>query len=618
MNAVLQKIISVPDKVGKLMEQRKWVLPSFLSLVLFALAIWGIGDFNQLLLYDDEFGYWMASAYLTGTDWTSVGSGIPYYSYGYGFLILTPIRLIFSSPAVMYRAAIVANGLLLVGSYWIARNVSRQLFEDANQMLIDVVCFVVMLYPSNLVFSHIAWAECTLVFVFWVFVWLSLKVIKTPSMMNHIGLAAVVMCLYVVHQRTLAVAIATVMVMVWCFCVDKSRRKNIIAFAVAMVVLMVIHKLIKTDLLNEYYFNNLKVDKNELGGQGDKIAAIFTVDGFKIFLESFVGKWFYLFAATLMMAWWSAETLFRNAFVGVKNTYESVKKDKKKKQVREVSVDICFWYAWLLLAFGGNFMIAAIYMQGGGRNDMLLYGRYTEYMIGVYFVMGVMAFLKDEKWIFKATAYVLMTIVCGWICQNVLNRDNATAYQAYHSISTSLFLQKGVSAQGAVLGFACMSIAISMFVMLLMKAQPWKKTDWVRKCLIVGPIVCMFVTTAYNLVFTTITEKQLLRIVNIQNVVSWIDIVDDDMSQNVYYLSNTESRYWSESFQFLLAEKPLTVIHSDEVDLEEDAFYLVGNGFLDWEGFDDNFYCIKESNQFALVVNKYGELAENARMIKGE
>ena len=614
MNKALQKISNGTQNIEKLMERRRWILPSILSVVLFLVAIWGIENFNQLLLYDDEFGYWMASAYLTGTDWTSVGSGIPYYSYGYGFLVLTPIRLLFSNPSTMYQAAIVVNALLLVASYWIARNVTKQLFADVNWALVDVVCFVVMLYPSNIVFSHIAWAECTLVFVFWVFVWLSLRVIKAPTLYNHIGLACVVMGLYVVHQRTLAVAIATVMVMAWCFYVDKSRRKNILVFAGVMVVLMVVHTLIKTDLQNTFYLNNIKIEKNELEGQTEKIASIFTGEGFVLFLESVVGKWFYLFSATFMMAWWSAEYLFKNAFSHVTDALKNAKSKKKK----EINVDTTFWYMWVLLAFGGSFMIEAIYMIGGGRNDMLLYGRYVEHMIGIYFIIGIFAFLRDEKWINKAVSYVFITIICGWICQNVLNRDNATAYQAYHSISTSLFLEKGVSASGAVLGYATLSIAISLFVMLLIKGQKWKRVEWMRRTLIVCPILLLFVNIAFDMIFGVMTEKQLLRIVNIQNIVGWVEQVDDELEHKVYYCSDTESRYWSESFQFLLEDNPITVIKSTDIDVDEDAFYIVGRNYVQLDGFDDYFYCIKESNQFALIINKYGELAETAKEIKGE
>ena len=619
MNAIVQKVSNISEKTGEIMERKSWILPSILSVVLFVMAVWGIGNFNQLLLYDDEFGYWAASAYLTGTDWKSVTSGIPYYSYGYGFLILTPIRLIFSSTTLMYQAAIAANGLLLVASYWIARTVAGQLFEETNRVLLDIVCFVVMLYPSNLVFSHIAWAECLLVFVFWVFVWTSLRVIRKPSIANHIGLAAVTMGLYVVHQRTIAIPIATVMVLLWQFVIDKSRRKYIIAFAVVFAVLMGLHCFIKTDLINTYYDNNSKMDLNNMEGQTVKLKAIFTWTGFWDLVKSMLGKWFYLFVATLMMAWWGAGELFRQAASYREMAFPKKKKQRTKKlsDLSSLSGELSLWYTWLLLAFAGNFMVAAIYMGIGGRNDTLLYGRYTEYMIGIYFVTGVIVFLKDEKWLSKAMIYMQITLFCGWYCQNILNKLNITAYQFYHSVCTSPFLEKGSKAEGAVLGFAFQGFAISVLLMLILKMKSWKSFDWVKGASVALSVAVMFSCISYPQVFGVMSEKQDLRISNITSIISKIDWLDEDASQKVYFFKDTESRYWSESFQFLMKDTPLAVISSEEINLEEDAFYIVGNGFLSSKEFKEQFYCVHKSNQFALIVNTSGELAQKARGLTG-
>lgn len=613
MNAVIKKVSmkckTIYRKAGARLKKPDWILPAVLSVILYALATRGIGYFNQLLLYDDEFGYWTASAYLTGTDWKSVASGIPYYSYGYGFLILTPIRLLFSSTETMYQAAIVANALLLVGSFWIARGVAGKLFGDMKQAALDVICFVVMTYPSNLVFSHIAWAECLLVFLFWVFVWLSMRVIERPSIWNHLGSAVLVWGLYVVHQRTIAVVIATVMVMVWCFVIDKSRRRNIVVFGAALAVLFVVHRFIKQDLIDEYYFNNLRVAMNNLEGQTEKLTGMFTGEGFLNLIKSMMGKWFYLFVATLMMAWWGAEALFKHGKEYGKNSWAAI----KKHAVADFSKDRQLWYTWLLLAFAGNFMVAAIYMGIGGRNDMLVYGRYTEYMIGIYFIIGVVTFLRDEKWLSKTMMYVPITLVCGWFCQQILDANNSTTYQAYHSICTSLFLEKDYSAQGALLEFAVGGFAFSTFLMLMLRAKPWKKFDWVRIGVVVMSIVVLFSFISYRMVSGVMTDKQCLRIVNIRNLVSWIEAIDEDAEQKVYYCKDTESRYWSESFQFLLKERPLTVISSDEIEVEEDAFYIVGLDFLATYDFDEEYYCIKRSNQFALVVHADQELAATAR-----
>lgn len=614
MNVIVQRFTNICRKAGEILERRSWILPSLLSVVLLAMAVWGVENFNQFLLYDDEFGYWAASAYLTGTDWKSVTSGIPYYSYGYGFLILTPIRLLCYYTESMYQAAIIVNGLLLVGSYWIARNVAGQLFGDVNRAALDVICFVVMLYPSNLLFAHIAWAECTLVFVFWVFVWTSLRVINRPSLWNHIGLAAAAMGLYVVHQRTIAVAIATVMILAWQFAIDKERRKNIIAFAAVFVLLIVAHCLIKTDLIDDYYYNNTKVAINNLEGQTGKLAALFTGGGFIGFCKSMIGKWFYLFVGTLMMAWWGA-----GAFIGRFREYYRLVFPKKKSQKSEnPSGELSLWYTWLLLAFGGNFLVAAIYMGYGGRNDTLLYGRYTEYMIGIYCITGIISFLKDEKWLRKVIIYMQLTLVCGWFCQNILDKLNITSYQLYHSVCTSLFLENGGTVQGAVLAYAFGGFIFSTIIILILKSKPWKMLNWVKYGIVVISVILLFNFTAYRPIFGVMTEKQCLRIVNITNIVSRIEWLDDDIKRKIYYCKDTESRYWAESFQFLLKDRPLTVINSAEIDPGEDAFYIVGNAFLESEEFSDKFYCVKESNQFALVVKSDGELAAEAEERMGE
>ncbi|MDE7251405.1 MAG: hypothetical protein K2O32_00470 [Acetatifactor sp.] len=587
----------------------KWVFPGLLSVILFLVMSKDSQYFNQLLLYDDEFGYWAASAYLTGTDWRSVTSGIPYYSYGYGFLILTPIRLLFSSPDMMYFAALIVNSLLIVGSFWIARYVTGKLFEEMHWAAIDTICFLVMLYPSNIVFAHIAWAECLLVFMFWVFVWTSLRVITKPSVLNHIGIAAVAMGLYVVHQRSIAVAIATWMVMVWCFFADKGRRKKVAVFAVVFVALAVAHMFIKTDLVDTYYFNNIRVDVNNMGGQVEKITDIFSLDGFWELLQSIIGKWFYLFVATLMAAWWGAEFLFRKMGPYLKESFSQIKQHKKEGLVENLSL----WFTWLLLAFGGNFMVCAIYMKFGMRNDTLVYGRYNEYMIGIYFIIGVIAFLKDEKWLFKTMVYFTVALLCGWFVQSILDGLNLTAYQAYHSICTSLFLEKGSSVKGGIMAYTMMGLAVSTFAMLLVKAKPWRQFDWVRIGIALCPVIILFHVTAYTMISGTMMEKQNLRIINITYLVDKINQIDPEASKRVYYCSDTESRYWSESFQFHLKDTPLTVTTSSEIDPDSDDFYIVGNDFVHTVGFDEEFYCIKESYQFAVIVNADGELAQKAK-----
>jgi len=658
-------------------EGKWWILPAVLSVTIFALAAWGFWQFNQFLLFDDEFGYWTGSAYLTGTDWISISSGIPYYSYGYGFFILTPIRLLFPTGPLMYKAALVVNSLLLVGSFWIARYVTAQLFPKTDSAFRDIVCALCQVYPAYLVFSHIAWAECFLVFAFWVFVWLSLRVINKPSVLNHVGVAATVMLLYVIHQRTLAVAIATVMVMIWMFVTDPGRRSNVIVFGITMGVLMLTHSLIKTDLLDQYYHNrtqhyfvlaliplavmlvvglfyvdrkhrkillalgaigaavfafymflkfdfsdtytnNTRIYLNELSGQMNKLKSILTVQGFAHLIQSIMGKWFYLTMSSLLAMWWSAEAFGRKLI-----EYGGELKDKKKAhQLHKMETGMGVWYVWLLLTFVGSFMISAIYMIETNRNDVLLYGRYVEHMLGIYIIIGVMALTQDKNWLKKMGIYAAIGVVCGWICEKILDGLNMTTYQAYHCVYTAPFLEKGEPVDGGVWNFTIFAVIFCVIGVCILKAgsgsRGYKPKTFSWKLILPVGMTVMFCYIAYGLVFGTMAEKQELRVTNICAVADWLDKVDQGEGHKIYYCEDTESRYWSESFQFLLKDRPVTMIKSSDIDLTEEAFYLSGDGFVDFAGYQENMYCIRKSYQFAVSVPQGTELENRAKKLRGE
>ncbi|MBR1771744.1 MAG: hypothetical protein IJ747_06910 [Lachnospiraceae bacterium] len=693
-----QKKHAVGQGAGKGQGYVQWLFPILCSVVIFVLAIWGIDQFHQFLLFDDEFGYWTGSAYLTGTDWKSVASGIPYYSYGYGMLVLTPIRLLISSPPLMYKAAIVVNALFLVASFWLARYVTKQLYPDCAPLLRDGLCFLCQVYSCYLVFSHIAWAECLLVFAFWVFVWLSLRVIQKPGIWNHVGIAVNAVALYVIHQRTLSVIIATVMIMILLFVREKERRKDVIVFGMTLGGLLFLHSLLKTDLLGTYYqstmghsriilfaiaacvmalglffvdpkrrriliamaavalaggliyyltgartaapvADNARVQVNDFAGQLHKLRSIFTWDGFVSLFQSIVGKWFYLTMSTCLLIWWSMEKLFAQSIAYIRQLWaqrrpqdaaaaatgaakksaaapkKTGKKAGKKTKEQETVGELTVWYIWLLLMFLGNFMIAAIYMIDVTRNDILLYGRYTEHMLGIYIIIGAMVYLRDKYWVGKTMVYVCVAGISGVICEYVLDRLGLTSYQAYHSMYTSLFLQKDVPPYDAMYYFTAFGIGVSLAVLLLLRWRGPGKQTWIPRTLILVPLTVLFCKIAYGMVFDTMASKQDLRVYNIISLVEALQQVDGEAGNNIYYCRDTEARYWSESFQFLMPDTPVTVIDTTQVDPEEEAFYITGDDFVGVPGYAENFYCIGKSYQFAVSVGSDTELAKRARKL---
>lgn len=263
-------------------------------------------------------------------------------------------------------------------------------------------------------------------------------------------------------------------------------------------------------------------------------------------------------------------------------------------------------------------MILAIFMTGVHRNDILLYGRYVEHMIGIYLLIGIVSFLKDRRWLVKTLIYIPFVLGGAWFCQGVLDQYGVTEYQPYHSIWTSLFLKRDTLPHDAVWEFGVFGLLFCLALIVLLKLKLWKRLNGIKNAVVIAGVLFLSCHIAFGLVLGVMTEKQVLRKENILNIVVWIGFIDEDLSQNIYYCSDTEARYWSESFQFLLKEKPVTVIKTNEIDPEEDAFYIVGNDFLQSEGFYENYYCILKTHQFALIVDKDGELAKEAIAFKEE
>ncbi len=244
----------------------------------FAVIILGIGTYRirestMPVLLNDEYGYWSNSAYFTGSDWSSVTSKIPYYSYGYS-LVLALVRL-FSrwrglGWAEMYQLAQLVNVSFLVVGFFIAVQLCKRYMKNLNWIVRSMACFTVMVYGSNLFYAHITFTECTLNVVFWVFLYLMMRVIDQPGVVNHVGYAVTAFYIYTVHQRSLAILATSVLVVLYLRIVRKNTLKHTVAFGLAYYGCSLLHSVIKGMLQNVCYMGN------EPGGLADSLKYIFT------------------------------------------------------------------------------------------------------------------------------------------------------------------------------------------------------------------------------------------------------------------------------------------------------------------------------------------------------
>lgn len=244
-----------------------------LAVAIFIIGTYRIKESTMPILLDDEYGYWSNSAFFTGHNWSSITSKIAYYSYGYS-LVLAPIRLISGwlnlTWAEMYQLAQIVNVAFLIVGFFIAVQLCKRYMTNLNWAVRSMACFTVMVFGSNLFYAHITFTECTLTGVFWIFLYLMMKVIDKPNMANHALYAIVSFYIYTVHQRSLAVLITSVLVVLYLRLVRKNTLKNTAVFGISLYGCSLLHAMIKGTLQEVCYKGNA------YGGVQDSLQYIFT------------------------------------------------------------------------------------------------------------------------------------------------------------------------------------------------------------------------------------------------------------------------------------------------------------------------------------------------------
>lgn len=647
------------------------VVLAIFSVAIYLIASNGYVNFNQPTLFDDEFGYWLGSAYLMGDDWSEVAKYTAYYSYGYGFLIGAPLRLFFSQ-AFVYNAAIQVNALLLVVSFLIACYMSGKLIPQIKDYYRFVFCFVLCIYPSYIVFSHMTLAECLLIFLFWVFVWLSHRVMAKPTYLNHAALGLLIVMLYAVHQRTFAVIIATILVLFVLYTVEWEKRLYLVCFYGVFVLAFLGHCYIKADLLQRYhgvnpgsnktiyvllivgaiylgllylpkkiiqklipiafvlvciglfwlgtrflYSNNAvaltHVTNNNLAGQTGKIKYILSKQGAWTFLFSLTSKALYLMLSTCLLIYWGIEKCLREMIRLVIDICKDIK-GKLKYSIDHKQL----WYSWLLLIFLGSFAIMAIFMVIFTRVDCLLYGRYVEHIIGIYVMLGMGHLLQDKKWWIKLIVMGAATLLFGYIASELVQKSGIHNYSPYHVVYMDYWIQKYGDHAGAILAFSREGLVIGAAVTCILKMATKNRIHELKIILLTAAITVGFVYSGKQVIDNNILRYQYTRNKNYRPIVWEIEKYNDNLNYKVYYCKNTEQLFWSQLFQFFLGHEPLHMIDTDEIVPKEEAFYVMGITQTDREGFYDKYYPIKTTEKYVLCTNRGTELEAMIRAKKGE
>ncbi|MDE5700173.1 MAG: hypothetical protein K2I96_22680, partial [Lachnospiraceae bacterium] len=391
---------------GSFEEMKAWCVRRrydiLFVLLIFCIACHGISKSYGFYFPADEFGYWFHAARLAGYDWSDIASLGSYYSYGYS-LVLLPVFLLFQDGIIAYRAALFVNFAMLAVCFFVL----QKMVKNLSPFHVAVAVF----YPTWLFYAGTTFAEVLLVTLYIVICLLLLNYLRTDKKQYLVLLFAAMLYMYFVHMRAIGVMASGVIVLLAYGLKNGGKKvKYTLLLMIGMGVIFAAGLFIKkywTGMVYSEADSALK-NANDYAGQVEKIAYIFSKEGFKNLVISVAGKFLYLGLAS-----------FGIAYFGI---IYAVKMMLKKN----------YFSLFVVLSTLAAVMISAIYTIHPGRVDALTYGRYHEYVMPVLMILGIKALSEKEISALKAACGIVgmfaLEAVLTWLVTVSLRENGQTSF----------------------------------------------------------------------------------------------------------------------------------------------------------------------------------------------
>lgn len=566
--------------------------PSSLSYILLTMgsiliAIFSIYRIRELVLpsiLNDEFGYWANAAHIFGYDWSGVVSMSPYYSYGYS-LFLFPFFLL-KDPTLSYQCGLLLNVIFYIVSYLLSFKCCNMAFKKISKSITAILCLIPALYCNNLLQAHVTWTEGILYLFFWLLIFLLLNMVQKGNLYYFFFCSTAAMFLYVIHQRTLGVVLALAITLLIFFCLKKVSLKQLLSFFIPLLLCAGVALLIKADFKASVWsvVTTSAPGANEYSGQINKIIAILTdTETFLYAVKGFIGKFFYLLVSSCGLAGYGIIFCFRHTIKGF-------------REKAPLSLPAFFLLLSLFFTLGIN----TVFTVGTLRIDAILYGRYAEFLIGPFLLLGIIFVFTHKsswKWFLLISAVMF---ICALSIRSYLHQGSE--YLAPMSVGTSLFFD--TENQIFMVRYA---LLIPILLGAVLCLSSFFKKEFL-KIIVFLPVLVFWILSAKNVVDNSLISFQrgCSELVNIANAIK-----DTDEGYPVYFIynENYSSENWhAERIQFMLPDKSFEKITYDQLEDLSGDYYVV---HLLADSIDTSKYTsIANGNGFQLFVPSDSELSQ--------
>lgn len=526
-------------------------------LILYMLILWGMYGYGIERIYgfsvfQDEFGYWSNAAYLAGYDWSGCAGLFSYYSYGYS-IPLAAILKVFPNSMAAYRAATAFNVFILCMTIILLWRIADSLFPELPENRKIYSIGAAIFYPVTTFYMQMTLTENLLAFLYVLVCYLVIRFYEEGKISTVAVLAVVLPYMFLVHMRTVGVMCACVIVLAWLGYRYPSRRKALFIGIAVMAVCMLLGMGVK-GLLTDRVFGNASQETlavNEAAGQIDKIKKLFSLEGIYYFLHSMLGKLFYLGMASWGTLYFTAAYCLRNF----------------RKPIMQ----------FIILSGTVQFFISAIYMMNPSRIDTVIYGRYNDYLLPIFIVIGIFEIMSCKYLFRKVLAVLAGNGIILLIIIHYMQQEELYTMKGYFAAGIG-YLWKArkswdtdinVAAEMGKAYLICAAL-IALLVLCVTMIRHFKNTEWILCVFICAEIVCsMVLNSRYTFLFNDV-DREILKV---------YDFLQEHDKKQIYYI-NEDGFPYVDLIQFYVREPSIEVYQYDEGAewkelLTQDGYLLV-------------------------------------------
>lgn len=456
---------------------KKVILYLFLFFLLFfSVFQYGITKIVGFSLFPDEFGYWASAANALGWDWSETTSLGSYYSYGYSVLLI-PLLILFENSVTAYRAAIVVNMLLMILAFFLLLKIKHNMQMEQSKQKDMLLCMAAIFYPSWIFYMQMTMVEALLMFLFVLIVFLYTSILEKSNIIRNILLAVILAYLYMVHMRTIGVVIACVLVMIILAIVKPEYRKSTLVFLSVLLFLGIMGEIIKSNTIQNVYSHadSSLVAVNDYSSKWWIFKELLTLSGIRDLLISLLGKVFYLGMASFGIFFWAFYWTMKKTYCLFCKIFRNNRTDNQE------------WLGFfLLLAMLGEVFICAIGMYRPGCADGLIYGRYSEFLVPVYMVIGIKQMEESKKMFLKTGIMAMVTGGCIPVLLWVIDSKDLTVMRGYHAVGISYLLNESQNSMTEYLFKVWIFATIIMLVIciVIFLSKYIRNMEWILCCVV--------------------------------------------------------------------------------------------------------------------------------------